>query len=60
MMSRLLLPLLFLAVLAGCEPSRQGANAPTPPEELADPTEPETGNRDPEAPATFQRLGLDS
>lgn len=55
MTHRLSLSCVVLALLAGCEPAREGTNAPLP-EEVAAPTEPDAGNRDPEAPATYQVL----
>ncbi|MGC1272986.1 MAG: peptidylprolyl isomerase [Planctomycetaceae bacterium] len=55
MTHRLSFSCVVLALLAGCEPAREGTNAPLP-EEVASPTEPEAGNRDPEAPATYQVL----
>ena len=55
MTSRLSLSLLLLAAIAGCEPTRD-STVPSPPEEVAEPTTPDSSGRDPEAPATYQVL----
>lgn len=54
MMYRLMLLSVGLCLFAGCEPARQEANAPSPPEFVVEPTGSGGGNRDPEAPATYQ------
>jgi peptidyl-prolyl cis-trans isomerase A (cyclophilin A) len=54
MTHRSFVPLLLLALLVGCQSSTENAAAPSPPEEVAEPTAPDRSGRDPKAPDTYQ------
>jgi peptidyl-prolyl cis-trans isomerase A (cyclophilin A) len=54
MTMRFLLPAILLALLAGCSSSENDGAAPSPPEEIADPTTPDRSGRDPKSPDEYQ------
>lgn len=54
MINRFVLPTVLLALFAGCNSSDSDGNAPSPPEEVAEPTTPDRSGRDPKAPETYQ------
>jgi peptidyl-prolyl cis-trans isomerase A (cyclophilin A) len=54
MIHRLVLPACLAALLAGCSSSDDNGSAPSPPDEVAQPTTPDSSGRDPQAPDSYQ------